>query len=58
MSMSELFPSGPGAPVTARPARCTCTGPVVETLAETLSCPRRWFPVPGGGWAHAPGWAR
>ena len=56
--MSELYPSGPGTPVTARPARCTCTGPVAATLAETLSCPRRWWPVPGQGWAHAPGWAR
>ena len=58
VSMSELYPSGPGTPVTARPARCTCTRPVAATLGETLGCPRRWWPVPGQGWAHAPGWAR
>jgi hypothetical protein len=58
VSMSDLFPSGTALPVTARPARCTCTGAVVATLAETLACPRRWWPVPGQGWAHAPGWAR
>ena len=57
-SMSELYPSGPSTPVTDRPARCACTGPVTATLAETLGCPRRWWPVPGQGWAHAPGWAR
>ena len=39
------------------PVRCTCTSAVVDTLAETLSCPLRWWPVPGG-WAHSPWWAR
>jgi hypothetical protein len=37
-----------------KPAKCTCVGAVVETLAQTLTCPRRWWPRAGGGWEHTP----
>ena len=44
--------------MTAGPARCTCTGAVVETLAETLSCPLGWWERRDGGWEHTPWRAR
>lgn len=44
--------------MSGKPDRCTCVSAVVETLAQTLGCPRRWWPLPGGGWAHTPRRAR
>jgi hypothetical protein len=44
--------------MSGKPGQCTCTSAVAATLAQTLACPRRWWPLPGGGWAHRPWWAR
>ena len=67
MSYASLMTgsTGPAAPTRKRgplrrrpeppPARCRCRCMVVDTLAETLDCPRGWREVPGIGWVHALG---
>jgi hypothetical protein len=42
-----------GPPRPGEPPRCTCTQAAVATLEQTLACPADWYPLPGGGWAHA-----